>query len=226
MREVPKNKRYALGWYNEGITYLNIKEYDEALEFFEKALAAIPDHPDFLIGLGDVYFSRGQFADAYHQYLQALYGEPDNYRAWMKAGITLLKLERPSEALEIFQNLLEITVYDGELWFAHGLALLQRGEVNEAKESFTHARRYKPNQPALWYTLATLEEDPEEELVLLQRGYNMDPSNLDILLEMTRCLLRLGRGEEAIQYCERARTIAPDHPQISELMQSCMDTMQ
>ncbi len=226
MREVPKSKRYALGWYNEGVTYLNIREYDEALEFFEKALAAVPDHPDFLIGLGDVYFARGQFKDAYHNYLQALYAEPDNYKAWMKAGITLLQLGKPDEALEIFQNLLELNGYDGELWFAQGLALLRRGDVEEAKESFTHARRYKPNQPALWYTLATLEKDPEAALSLLQRGYNMDPTNLDILIELIRCLLRLGRKEEAMQSCERALEISPEHPQLQELMQSCLNAMQ
>jgi tetratricopeptide (TPR) repeat protein len=223
MKEIPKNKRYALGWYNEGVTYLSIKEYDEASEFFEKALNVIPDHPDFLIGYGDVFYARGDYKGAYRHYLSALHAEPDNYKAWLKVGTALLQLKKYREAQEIFQNLLELNPYDGEMWYAQGLALLGMGREEEAKNAFSHARRYKPDQPALWYTLSLLEPSHQEAIQLLQRGHQIDPTNLDIILELIRRLLAMGRTEEAIQFGEKAKALAPDNTRVRELLQQCLD---
>ena len=225
MKEIPKNKRYALGWYNEGVTHLTIKEYDEAKEFFEKALGVIPDHPDFLIGFGDVQYACGNFQEAFQYYISALHAEPENYIAWLKAGIALLKLSKFNEALEIFQNLLELSPYDGEIWYARGLALIGMGKEQEAKDSFIHARRYRPNQPALWYSLSQLEPLHEKAIPLLQRGHQLDPENLDILAELVRHLFALGRTEEAIQFCRKAQKIAPESQRIKELLQQCLDTL-
>ncbi len=225
MKEIPPNKRYALGWYKEGITYLNIHEYDEAREFFEKALSVIPDHPDFLIGYGDLFFARGEFKEAYRYYLSALHEEPENYRAWMKVGTALLQLQKYREAQEIFENLLELNPYDGEMWFAQGRAFMGLGKMDEARNSLAHARRYEPNQPALWLALAQLETSHQEAIPLLQRGLHLDPINLDLLLELIRRLTAIGRTDEALQYCKKAQEIAPEHPRLRELLQQCLDTV-
>jgi len=225
MKEIPKSKRYAIGWYNEGITHLNMNEYEDAIIFFEKALDAIPDHPDFLIGKGDVLFAMEQYKEAYNYYIQALHMEPENFKAWLKTGFTLLRLEKYDEALEIFQRLLGINAYDGEVWFAHGLALLKLGKDEEGRDSLIHARRYKPNQPALWYSLASIEKDDNEAVKYLERGKNLDPSNLDILIELARRLFKLGRLKESIVYCKTAQQIAPQNPRIKELFQQCIDAM-
>jgi tetratricopeptide (TPR) repeat protein len=202
-----------------------MKEYDEAKDFFEKALNVIPDHPDFLIGYGDVFYARGEFNEAFHYYISALNEEPDNYRAWQKAGIALLKLERYAEAREIFQTLLELYPHNGEIWYAHGLAWLGLGKEKEAKESFIQARRYKPNQPALWYTLSLLETSDEEAIQLLQRGHRIDPTNLDILLEIIRRLLSMKRTEDAVLYCEKVREISPENPRFKKLILTYMDSI-
>ncbi|MDD1677642.1 MAG: tetratricopeptide repeat protein, partial [Methanomicrobiales archaeon] len=155
--------------------------------------------------------------------LSALHEEPENYKAWMKVGTALLQLKKYCEAQEIFQNLLELNAYDGELWYAHGLASLGLGKPEEARESFLKARRYEPNQPALWYSMSLLEPSDQAAIPLLQRGHHIDPNNLEILQELIRRLLRAGRTEEAIQFAEKARRIAPDNPVVRELLQQCLD---
>lgn len=223
MKEIPKSKRYAIGWYNEGITHLNINEYEDAMVFFEKALEIIPDHPDFLIGKGDVLFAMANYREAYRQYIKVLHIEPDNYKAWVKTGITLLRLEKDEEALEVLQRLLRMNPYDGEVWFAHGLALFKLGDKEKAKDSLVHARRYKPNQPVLWYTFALIEKNDDEAIRFLERGYNMDPTNLDILVELAKRLFRGDRIKDAIKYCQLALQIDPNNLRIKELLQLCID---
>jgi tetratricopeptide (TPR) repeat protein len=223
MREIPVNKRYALGWYNEGVTSLNIKEYEEAMNFFEKALAVIPDHPDFLVGKGDVLYAMGRYDEAYQLYQAALSKEPENHKALLGAGSTLLKLSRFHEAREIFRGMLERSEYDGEIWLGYGIALYQLGCKEEAVAAFSRAVRYKPNQPALWYYLAREESSDEEALRLLYRGLRLDASNLDILLLIVERLLSMGKIPEAATFCRTAITIDPRNEHARSLARRCLE---
>jgi len=223
MKDIPKSKRYALGWYHEGITHLSINEYEEAISFFDKALSVIPDHPDFLIGKGDVHFAMGQFEEAFQLYQRATRVDPDNFKAWLQSGITLLKSERYEEALAIFTRIRPMNEYDGELALAHGMALYHLGRKNEAAEPLRNAMRLKPSQPALWHYLSLLEPDNEQALRHLIRGYRIDSTNLNIILEIARRLLEAGYRSDARVFCEKARTLDPGNEKVASLLSQCRE---
>jgi tetratricopeptide (TPR) repeat protein len=218
MTEIPKNKRYALGWYNEGVTLLNIHDYEEAITFFDNALNAVPNHPDFLIGKGDVYLATGKYQQAYQYYKKALDQEPNNFRAWLRSGAALLRMGKDEEALETFEKAKDMFEYDGELWLGYGAALLKFKKYEEAAEAFKRAMRLKPNQPALWYFLSTMEKDDETALKLLARGNRMDPSNIDILVEMTRRLLSSGREEKAREALKNAYKVDSESVKVQRMI--------
>jgi tetratricopeptide (TPR) repeat protein len=221
MKEVPKSKRYALGWYHEGVTHLSIQEYEEAMAFFDKALSAIPDHPDFLVGKGDVLFAMGRFAEALQLYQKAATHDPENYKAWLQSGVTLLKLERFDDALEVFRKLHAMNEYDGEVWLGLGISLFSSGQKSEAADALKNAMRFKPNQPALYYYLALSEPDDDQALRLLLRGYRIDSSNLDIIVELVNRLVRSGRKADAAAFFRKARAIDPANPRVVELEDVC-----
>jgi len=221
MKEVPKSKRYALGWYHEGVTHLSIQEYEEAMAFFDKALSAVPDHPDFLVGKGDVLFAMGRFPEALAQYQKAVSHDIGNYKAWLQIGTTLLKLERFEDALEVFRRLRSMNEYDGEVWLGLGIALFSLGQKTEAGDALRNAMRFKPNQPALYYFLALNEPDDEQALRLLLRGYRIDSSNLDIITELVNRLVNSGRKADAAAFYRKAKAIDPENPRVKALEDVC-----
>jgi len=220
-KEVPKSKRYALGWYHEGVTHLSIQEYEEAMAFFDKALSAIPDHPDFLVGKGDVLFAMGRFPEALVHYQKAVTYDPGNYKAWLQIGVTLLKMERFGDSVEVFRKLRSMNEYDGEVWLGLGISLLSLGQRAEAGEALKNAMRFKPNQPALYYYLALNERDDDQALRLLLRGYRIDSSNLDIIIELVNRLVRSGRKADAAAFYRKARAIDPANPRVAKLEDIC-----
>jgi len=220
-KEVPKSKRYALGWYHEGVTHLSIQEYEEAMAFFDKALSAIPDHPDFLVGKGDVLFAMGRFGEALVHYQKAVAQDPDNYKSWLQIGITLLKLERFGDALEVFRKLRSMNEYDGEVWLGLGISHFSLGQKMEAGDALKNAMRFKPNQPALYYYLALNEEDDDQALRLLLRGYRIDSSNLDIIIELVNRLVQSGRKADAAAFFRKAMAIDPGNPRVKKLEEVC-----
>jgi tetratricopeptide (TPR) repeat protein len=223
MKDIPKSKRYALGWYHEGITHLSINEYKEAIAFFDKALTVIPDHPDFLIGKGDVHFAMGQYDEAFQLYQQAARVDPDNFRARLQSGITLLKMGRYQEALDILTSIQHMNEYDGELWLAQGIALSHLGRTDEAAGSLRNAMRLKPNQPALWYYLSLQEADHEQALRYLLRGYRIDSTNLDIILEIARRLMETGHHRDARVFCEKAISLDPGNQRAASYLRQSQE---
>jgi tetratricopeptide (TPR) repeat protein len=221
MKEVPKSKRYALGWYHEGVTHLSIQEYEEAMAFFDKALSAIPDQPDFLVGKGDVLFAMGRFDEALVLYQKSVVHDPENYKAWLQIGITLLKLERYEDSLEVFRKLRSMNEYDGEVWLGLGISLYSLGQTIEAGDALKNAMRFKPNQPALYYYLALAEKDDDAALRLLLRGYRIDSSNLDIIIELVNRLVRSGRKADAAAFFRKAKAIDPANPRVMALEDVC-----
>ena len=192
------------------------------MAFFDKALSAIPDHPDFLVGKGDVLFAMGRFGEALVHYQKAVTQDPENYKSWLQIGITLLKLERFGDALEVFRKLRSMNEYDGEVWLGLGISHFSLGQKMEAGDALKNAMRFKPNQPALYYYLALNEQDDDQALRLLLRGYRIDSSNLDIIIELVNRLVRSGRKADAAAFFRKAKAIDPGSPRVKKLEEVCM----
>ncbi|KAF1078908.1 lipopolysaccharide assembly protein LapB [Methanogenium sp. MK-MG] len=219
MSRIPANKLYALGWYNEGIVHLKINQFEEAMQFINTALDALPENPDFLIGKGNVYLSLGNYEEAYYYYRRAADNEPGNFRAWLNMGTALMRLENYTDSLKCFHQANNIKNPDGEVWLGIGICLLNLGKTDEASDALKAAIRLKPNQPALWYHLGRIEDDTGKALKLLMRGYRMDPDNIDILLEMTRIYIQMGNQEEAGRVLEQAYELSPKNQRVVRMME-------
>jgi hypothetical protein len=81
--------------------------------------------------------------------------------------------------------------------------------------------RFKPNQPALYYYLALNEQDDDQALRLLLRGYRIDSSNLDIIIELVNRLVRSGRKADAAAFYRKAKAIDPGNSRVMALEDIC-----
>ena len=102
-----------------------------------------------------------------------------------------------------------------------GMSLLALGKRGEAGDALKNAMRFKPNQPALYYYLALNEDDDDQALRLLLRGYRIDSSNLDIIIELVNRLVRSGRKADAAAFYRKAKAIDPANPRVAELEDVC-----
>lgn len=225
MVQIPPQKKYALGWYNEGVTHLSMREYEEALSFFDRALHVVPDHPDFLIGKGEVLMAVGDYREAYQLFIQAATAEPENRKALILLGNSLLKLNQPEPADEAFLAALTLNRYEGEAWLGHGIACHKLGKTEESRLAFQKALNTSPNQPELMYYLAKTAKNDNEAIEYLLRGYRLDPDNIDLLTEIAELLIKLGKFKEAALFCTKADKRHPGNSRIEAAITKCMNAM-
>jgi len=202
-----------------------MREYEEALSFFDRALRTVPDHPDFLVGKGEVLMAVGDYQEAYQFFIQAATSEPENLRALIMLGNALLKLGKPEPADEAFLAALTLNRYEGEAWLGHGIACHQLGKNEEARTAFQKALNMSPNQPELMYYLAKTARTDNEAIEYLIRGCRLDPDNIDLLTEMAERLIRLGKFREAALFCTKAEKRSPGNPRIEAAISRCMEAM-
>ncbi len=109
IEEYSGTKAANLANYSAGMAYLNMNQYEEAIDYLED----FSSEDDILGalskgGLGDAFMQLGQAADALGYYEQALNHSTNEYttpKFLYKAGVTALELNQNDKALGYFQRI-------------------------------------------------------------------------------------------------------------------------
>lgn len=95
----------AATYSNRGIIYSRRGEYEKALADHTMALEFAPGSAQIHVNRGNVYHHLQQYEAALKEYQVAADLE-DGYLAYYNAGLTLLKLKREKEAVEMLEKAL------------------------------------------------------------------------------------------------------------------------
>ncbi|MBV8084871.1 MAG: tetratricopeptide repeat protein [Chloroflexi bacterium] len=167
------------------------KAWDEALQWYQKAVAADPDYALAYTGMADIWAYRGKLAQQFNKPTDQAFTQACNYtkkalelnpelaeahRAYVIACVATPGMPEGQAAI---QKALDLNPNDGETWFAAWLAA-------------GHAR--EPDHP---YILKALQLDPDNSHARLAHG---------------RSLFAAGRYEEAVPELQQSIRLSPDVP--------------
>jgi Flp pilus assembly protein TadD len=167
---------------------------------------------DATLAAGDQLQSSGETAHALWTYLQALDLEPDAIEPRTRIGLLHLK-EDPDRAAAIFAEVLERVPDSGAAHFGLGLAFIARGDQHEAYRALLRADELLPDTAMILAARGSLDEqmgERESALILLHRAYDLDPTDRDILNNLSMTLLLDDQVEESMRLFERATLLYPD----------------
>lgn len=72
--------------YKQGVAYTRIKEYDNAVASFQKALSFYPEMTDAYYNIASIYIAQNKVDDAYNIYTKILAINPNDYDAILQAA--------------------------------------------------------------------------------------------------------------------------------------------
>ena len=128
-------------WTQLGIASYRVKNYPEALKYYDQAIKLNPYDPVVLNNSGSVYFDMQNYTEALQRYQQAVKYKPDYADAYMNIGSCYgvggqydLALQNLERAVQINPNLTQAYYFMGVTW---------RNKGNEAKalEYFEKAKK-------------------------------------------------------------------------------------
>jgi protein O-GlcNAc transferase len=199
--------------FREAIKALDQRNLAEAERLFREVLRSKSNHVPALNLMTVVLMSTGRFAEAEPFIAKAISLAHGSDASHYNYGIILKHLNRPSEALQQFNEALKFNAAIAETWNNRGTIFNDLRQYKEAIADFDRALSIKPDfGEALANTAKSLIalEQYEESLVAYDRSLALNPNMAEAWLGRGTVLLALRRFDEAFAAFDKGVTIKPD----------------
>jgi tetratricopeptide (TPR) repeat protein len=199
--------------FEQGRLFGILKEYEEAIFSYDKALQFKPDKNEAWNNRGTALFNLGRYEEAIASYDKALQFKPDDASVWYNRGNALDDLGRYEEAIASYDKALQFKPDKDEAWYNRGIALFNLGRYEEAIFSYDKALQFKPDDASVWNNRGNALDDLgryEEAIFSYDKALQFKPDDASVWYNRGNALDDLGRYEEAIASYDKALQFKPD----------------
>ena len=185
-------------WSEQGSLLVAKKEYQEAIEVYEKALEIKLDYNQAWKGKGNALRHLGRYEEAIEAYEKALQIEPDYYKAWNAKGNALFSLGRYEEAIACYDKAIEIQPDYHRAWKNKGVALGNLGKHEQAIAAFEKTLQLQPDDYNLWYNKGVALHNLkryEEALACYDKAFELAIENLQQAINLDKKYLEYAKND-------------------------------
>ena len=136
--------------FNRGNVLGILKNCDDALTAYNRALALNPDLADAWLGRGNVCSSLKCYSDAFAAYDKALALKPDLADAWLGRGNVFFTLKRCDEAFADYGKALALKPDLADAWLGRGNVFFTLKRFDEALAAYDKALTLKADLAHAW----------------------------------------------------------------------------
>jgi tetratricopeptide (TPR) repeat protein len=192
--------------YNKGITANSVMDYEEALEYFKKAVAVEPGYAKGHVNLGVTYSLLGDEEQALEAFKKAVEVGPDEVDGWRNLGITYRRMEDYSSAREAYEKVVELDAEDIDGLRSLGEMYFMEENYEKALDSYRKAAEKKGDEPWLQFQMGAAyfsSKQFSESAVAYQKAAALSKqSDEDLyknsMFNLSSAYLRLEQYEEAV----------------------------
>lgn len=168
--------------YQEGLRYLELREWNRAREHFRNALALYGDYPSAWNNLGVALLSMHRAEEARDAFEKAIHVEPSYPNPYINLGQVLLRQEAMEEAEAVLRQAIQVGPKRAEAFTLLADAQLRQGKLEEAVASARRVHELDHSRTAYAHMIAA------------------------------QALIRLERHQEAARECELYLEESPKGP--------------
>ena len=204
----------AAALHGLGLVAYMRRDYEEAIEFFTRAIQIEGNNPQYHCNLGEALRRARRPEEALAAFERSQILMPEFLKAHLGMGNTLRDLGRIQEAVARFRLALAINPNFAEAYHYLGITLMDREQTENVIPLLRKAVALRPGYVEAQISLANaLERDgPSEEALDIYLGIlERDPDNTAVHNNAGNILRSLGRIEEAVSHYRKALALDPDH---------------
>ncbi|GLH78137.1 hypothetical protein SSBR45G_30450 [Bradyrhizobium sp. SSBR45G] len=201
-----------------GRVCLALKRFDDAIEWFARAIRQDVSVPASFVGLAQALRLAGRLDEAIKAYDRALQLQPDAAESWDELGELLQLTGRLAEAALACDRLLQLAPDRAPTWFRLGEVLDAQGRRDEAALAFDQVLKLKPDQVDAANRAGAVHFDAgryDEAIARFDQSLAVKPDQAGALCLKGISLRRMRRYAEAQSCGERAHVLAPHDPDIA-----------
>ncbi len=222
---VEKNPTSYMAWGNLGSEWAELSnqpnisreemahDREQAIAAFHRLIDLAPDQPLAHWKWGIVHEFQGDLPAALDDFNAAIKVDPTFTPAMNSAGLLLMQMHRPAEAMEFYRRAIALEPKYAEPHYNLGVALEQAGDIDSAIQRYAAATG-KPDYADPDFNLGNIyllkKNRPDLAAFYYALAIEADPERADIRVNYASTLKVLGNVDAARQQCAEALRLNPN----------------
>lgn len=150
-------KQQAMSLFNKATVLRNQGKFDEAIDFYQQAIAADPAFIPAYNDLGILFVMTERLKEALINFQNVVSLDPDSFIGYTQVGNTLKQLNRLDDAVINFRHAIAIDPGRAKLYVLLSQVLREQGQLSAAAATIEQALRLQPHDADTIFTLARLK---------------------------------------------------------------------
>ena len=138
-------------YYNRGVAYKNLKQWDKAKADFTKTIAIDPDYKNAYVNRGLAYGNLGEYDQSIADFTKVIAMDPQSAEAYFNRGGSYLNLKQWDKAIADYSMVVQLDPDHVMAWFNRGLAYGNTGQADREISDYSNVIRIDPKYKDAYY---------------------------------------------------------------------------
>lgn len=199
------------------MTWTQIGHWRNSITLFSHAIEIMPDNSLAHNHLGTALSKKGQFMLAIPHYQAVLKLQPTDRDAMINMGLTLLNIEKPSDATVYFNRVLEITPDDSQALRLSGYAMAAMEKYEQAVQYYDRALKKDTSNAEIHFLMGVTYNALAKQTLAVhhyQKAIELKPENTQACINLGNIYYRSGRMDLAEKIYLYAFRYKPNNPDV------------
>jgi len=199
----------------KGNEYLNEQDYDQAINYYDRAINLDPEFIDAYNNRGVAYLESNEPGLALESYNHAIQLKPDYYEAILNRSGAYIELGRTEPALRDLELLQSVFPDTSIVYFSIGLAKSKAREFNGAIASFKQAWVMDSSNAEIPINIGTAfyyQDSYDSAKFYLEKALEIEPEQGNAYNAMSLMAIDQGYLSSAMDLINKALDFAPNDP--------------
>jgi tetratricopeptide (TPR) repeat protein len=199
---------------NLGTISFRSGRWDDAVHLYDQAILCNPE-PQYYLNRANAWFEAGAFFNVLQDLDVFEKAHPDTIPPRVLRGLTLARLKRYDEALELFSRILAKDSLNPEHRINRGTLYYYRKEFEKAKKDLELSLELDSSNSQAYNTLAMISADENslgEAMELIEKALRNAPMHPHYLNNRGYIHILLGKLKEAEEDINQSMVREPDNP--------------
>ncbi|MEE2773894.1 MAG: tetratricopeptide repeat protein [Pseudomonadota bacterium] len=197
-----------------GASHAGMKQFDQAIVHYKKALKVKPDFFEAYINMGNAHKAKGDIEKAIDNYRSALKINPNIAEAYINMGNAQKDRGEVNAAIESFTQALTIKPNYIDIYINIGNALQASGDTEAAINNYKKALRIKPDFAEAHYNIGNIlyqQGHPEKAIKNYKKALKIKPGFAAACYNIANILKEQNELRTAIKWYRETLHINPNY---------------
>ena len=203
----------AVTYNNRGVAYHELKQYERAIEDFNKAIELDPNLADGYYNRGFTYHELKQYERAIEDYNKAIELNPKYAVAYNNRGLAYGELKEHERAIEDYNKAIELDPNLADAYNNRGGAYGRLKQYEKAIEDFSKAIELNPKYAGAYYNRGVAYREIKEHERAIEdynKAIELNPKDADAYNNRGNAYREIKEHERAIEDYSKAIELNPN----------------